>query len=106
MLSRLSAALGVISGACSPLSPRGECQIRSSPFTSSCVGVRGIQGTTTTHVYSRPLAATLVPMAAAAAVFLLAPALSHSLYCWYTGCAFLTVRLAGPPVLSAKTALI
>lgn len=93
VLSRLSVALGVLGGACSPLSPKGECQVRTSPFSASCIGVRGLNKDHVVHVFSRPLAASILPMAAAAVVFVLAPTLSHSLYCWYTGCAFLTSLL-------------
>jgi len=94
LLKRVSAAIGVVGHACSLVSAKGECTIRTSPFTRSCVGVRGVQQDhSKLHLSSRPLLSTVLPIVLAIAVFLAAPSMSHSLYCWYTGCALLTTLL-------------
>jgi len=73
-----------VRNACSPFGSRNRCTIRRSPFQEFCVGLRGRASYKTTIAMSLEWQIiTLGLVTIAILVFIAAPAVSHSLYCYY-----------------------
>ena len=85
----------------------GTCMVRASPFKDLCIGIRAKPQHNSTltvqHDYHR---ATLLPLAVAGLLFIVAPSAAHSLWCYYlTASTLMSVCCIGVLVFFALRSL-